>query len=438
MLILGYEIDANGLNVGVCICGFLLSAILLLASISSKAREDKGTRYIILFSFSAMMIYFFDCLTYLEMITGIFSHALRVYLSCGIVTSATSFFCLNMYMIYRLKKRSYISGNLIYFLAGVYGFLAIVFCVGMMEDIDWFYYLDSYGNFVSTTAFYVFNYFEFLTIFIDLALVISSRKDMRVEEFVTWMIVFSLPIIAYVFYRVSGIDLIDLSIVGMLIILYITIHAKDREEKNMAEKELVESNAKLLVSQIQPHFLYNSLNTIYYLIDDDPEKAKDAVNTFSDYLRGNVKSLNNNMPVPIEEELNHVRAYLSLEKLRFGDKIFINIDEQSSGFVIPPLTIQPLVENAIKHGLSTKKDGGHLLVKTYEDPRFYYVDVIDDGVGFEAKNFTDVNGESTHIGLFNVYSRLMNMCQGKLKVVSEPGKGTQCTISIPKKKKSSS
>ena len=196
------------------------------------------------------------------------------------------------------------------------------------------------------------------------------------------------------------------------------------------EAELEDSRISVMLSQIQPHFLYNALTSIYQLCEVDPPTAQKAVGYFSKYLRRNMASLSERKPIPFEEELHHVESYLNLEKLRYGEKLQVVYDVGPSDFAIPALTVQPLVENAVKHGIGKKKDGGQITVTTRETPEAYVITVSDTGVGFDpAKPKQD---GQPHMGLESVRDRLTTMCGGKLKLISVPGQGTTVTIAIPK------
>ena len=185
-----------------------------------------------------------------------------------------------------------------------------------------------------------------------------------------------------------------------------------------------------MVSQIQPHFLYNALTSIAQLCEKNPSKAKKATIDFSDYLRRNMNSLKEQSPVSFESELKHLETYLSLEKMRFGDDLNIEYDIQTTDFLIPSLTVQPLVENAVKHGVGMKEDGGTVTIATREYDNRFEVIVSDDGVGFDTEKKPD-DGR-THIGMENVRNRLKTMCNAVLNIKSKIGVGTTATITIPK------
>ncbi len=197
------------------------------------------------------------------------------------------------------------------------------------------------------------------------------------------------------------------------------------------KKELVESKTSIMLSQIQPHFLHNSLTAIAALCDKDAAEAKRATLNFSRYLRKNLDSVHKKMSVPFSEELEHVQTYLELEMMRFGDRLFVSYDIQSRDFMIPPLTIQPLAENAVKHGICNKESGeGALYISSCERPDYYEVVIKDDGVGFDInERFSDGR---EHVGIENVRTRLKTMCDAVMTIESAPMQGTVVTIRIPK------
>ena len=181
-----------------------------------------------------------------------------------------------------------------------------------------------------------------------------------------------------------------------------------------------------MVSQIQPHFVYNTLSSISTLIEIDPNKAQKALDEFTDYLRMNFSTLTETKPVSFEDELKHIKTYIDLEKMRFNDRLNVVYDIGVSKFDVPPLSIQPLVENAIKHGILKKIEGGTVTLRTFEDEDSYNVAVIDNGVGF---NMEDLDFESNkHIGLKNVRHRINTMSNGEIRIESTPNVGTTIVV----------
>lgn len=203
-----------------------------------------------------------------------------------------------------------------------------------------------------------------------------------------------------------------------------------REAREL-EHEVEKANMAVMISQIQPHFLYNALNTIKSLIRRDPKKAEQAVIDFSYYLRGNMDSLTHTEPIPFETELAHVKYYCDIELLRFSDKLKTEYDIQEKKFCVPTLSIQPIVENAIKHGVTKKPEGGTVRISTASDDKDYIVTVKDDGVGFDPSAIKEDDGRS-HVGIQNIRYRFENMMHATVSIESEKGVGTCVIIRIPK------
>ena len=199
-------------------------------------------------------------------------------------------------------------------------------------------------------------------------------------------------------------------------------------EKNMVEAELKESRISIMLSQIQPHFIYNTLGTIERMCLKDPQKAFELVRNFSLYLRGNFSELDSVTPIRFEQELKHVEYYINIEKVRFPD-MNIEYDVEATEFVLPALSVQPLVENAIKHGLMRLETGGTVKIHSYETSTHFCVEVTDSGVGFDVDATID---EKKHVGLRNIRGRLKAIVNGALILESEPGVGTKAVIMIPK------
>ena len=199
------------------------------------------------------------------------------------------------------------------------------------------------------------------------------------------------------------------------------------------ETELERANVQIMLSQIQPHFMYNALNTIKSLIKRDPDKAENAVIDFSLYLRGNMDSLTKTDPIPFSEELAHVKYYCNIEQLRFQDKLDVFYEIGPDRFFVPTLSVQPIVENAIKHGVTKKAEGGSVTISTSEDEKNYYIIVEDDGVGFDVKAaFNKQYDKRSHVGLKNIKERFETIMGASVYVESEIGVGSKFTVKLPK------
>lgn len=218
-----------------------------------------------------------------------------------------------------------------------------------------------------------------------------------------------------------------------LILIYGTVQSKRGVELARKSAELAEQNQKLLeqktqimISQIQPHFLYNTLTAIYQLCDLEPQTAKRMILSFSSYLRANMDSIKSAAPIPFEKELAHTKTYLEIELVRFEDILNVEYDIAVTDFEIPALTLQPLVENAVKHGIRSREDGGTVTISTRREDGTVYVSVRDDGMGFDT-SAQKQDGRS-HVGIDNTRSRLQLLANAELIIESEIGVGTTATI----------
>lgn len=207
------------------------------------------------------------------------------------------------------------------------------------------------------------------------------------------------------------------------------IQAEAVEAANLRVK-LQEAEMSLMLSQIKPHFLYNALIAIQVLCVREPETAEEAIIRFAKYLRMNMRSINSGGPIPFSEELEHIRNYVAIEKLRFKERLNLCYEIEAEDFFVPPLTIQPLVENAIKHGVCKKVAGGTVTLHTYQVPEYSCVEIRDDGAGFDTRILEQPDSQS--YGLRNILFRLKNMMHAEVLIESETDKGTRVLVRLPR------
>lgn len=223
-----------------------------------------------------------------------------------------------------------------------------------------------------------------------------------------------------------------LAMLGYVLIEGIQLFFSYNEQKLMLEEketQLTLSRITTMMSQIRSHFVFNILNAISGMCKYDPEKADDTVVRFARYLRNNIDIMEDDKPVLFSTELAHLEDYVMLEQVRFGDKIEFYADVKVGPFMIPPLILQPVVENAIKHGLTQKVSGGTVVLRAREEQENIVITVEDDGAGFEASALE----KKESVGLKNIRYRLQHLVHGTLDIESQVGAGTTVTITIPKK-----
>ena len=229
----------------------------------------------------------------------------------------------------------------------------------------------------------------------------------------------------------SGVYYITIASAFSVVVLFLYVNVENTELHYQNERTIEKLKVDMMLSQIQPHFLFNSLTTIKHLCRTDPVTAEEAVAKFSVFLRGNMDSLTADKPIGFEDELDHTRAYLALEKLRFGDDLTIIEHIDCTSFLIPSLTLQPIVENAVRHGIRETEDGkGTVTVLAKEYPDRYEVTVTDDGNGFDTQILEGDDKE--HLGIRNARYRLEHMAGGSLLIESVAGRGTTVILVLPK------
>lgn len=219
-----------------------------------------------------------------------------------------------------------------------------------------------------------------------------------------------------------------------LIIIFLNIQAEQSLLIEQQKSQVIEADISVMLSQIQPHFLFNSLMCIRQLCDTEPERASEALKHFSCFLRGNVDSLSNRGLIPFDREMVHVWDYLYLEKMRFKEKLNVRTEIEETDFMLPPLTLQPIVENAVHYGIMKKKGGGTITIRSSRQLYTDVITIIDDGAGFDLEQ-TEA-GSRSHVGIENVRKRLEMQCGGSLLIQSERDVGTKVTIILPQGRES--
>ncbi len=264
-----------------------------------------------------------------------------------------------------------------------------------------------------------------------MALVIIHRKKLLRREVTFFLLYIFIPLgCGAAQMTMRGIAIVNAGVTIATLIILMNVQFEHEVTMKEQERELAERRIDIMLSQIQPHFLYNSLGAIYHLCESDPGTARKAIKNFSEFLRGNMESLKSRKPIAFEAELNHAANYLYLEQQRFGDKLQVIYQITTEDFLIPPLTLQPLVENAVQHGILNRRNGGTVIIRTEKMDECAVVMVSDNGVGIEQAKEIHSLGDHAHIGISNVRSRLKEMVGGSLDIESS-GDGTTVIIRIP-------
>ena len=221
------------------------------------------------------------------------------------------------------------------------------------------------------------------------------------------------------------VEYLTVAVVTSCVFYYIWLHlqfVREHEEDLKARQRI-----RIMMSQIQPHFLYNTLSTVQALCHTDPEKAADITGQFSLFLRQNLASLNQPGLIPFWKELEHVQSYVKIEETRFPN-IRVEYGIGDGEFQLPPLTLQPLVENAIRYGVRIREKG-IVRITTARQAGWHEIVIRDNGTGFDVQKLEKM--DESHIGIRNVRERIESMCGGTLTIESAADAGTTVTIRIP-------
>ena len=255
---------------------------------------------------------------------------------------------------------------------------------------------------------------------------ISSKN---LNEIIRFLVATLFPIST----ALSGMMFKELRIQGigislMLLLVFFGYQAEMERELLNKKVELSENKVSLLMEQIHPHFIYNALQQIALLCDEDADAVKPAIYNFSSYLRKNFEALTNEKMIPFGQEMEHVDAYVALSRILPSRNFSIEKNFKIKDFRIPALTIQPLVENAIYYGIGMSEAGDVIKIETKEEGGYVLIIVSDDGHGKKTELSTQKKYKS--VGTANVKTRLKILCDGELSL-NKSENGTQAIIRIP-------
>ena len=265
---------------------------------------------------------------------------------------------------------------------------------------------------------------------LNIAGVIRRRKKLSKKYFIA-LLVYLVPmtaaIILHMFISVELYIIFGMALLAMM--MFGLILMDNMEQFARQQQEIAHQRTNALMLQIRPHFVYNTLTSIYCMIEDNPAKAKEVTGEFTNYLRNNFTAMSQDKPIPFTKELEHTKAYLAVEQARFEGQIFFEFDTPVVNFRLPALTLQPIVENAVKHGRDPELDPLYISVITNETENGVEISVIDSGPGFG-----EIDNDEPHIALNNIRERLEMMCNGTLTIAPREVGGTAVTVFIPQVK----
>lgn len=421
----------NYINASLEIWGSIMSGIVVLCMALSKRPKERSDRLYLACLGCNVGVLLFDVLAlFFRGNPGAFcwwgvriSNYLAFSFGAGLLVS---FSC---YLTQFLNAREHVSRRPLQIIRIVSALYLLLIVLTQFYPIV--YYIDAQNMYHRADMFWLSQIAGIAGLLLNSLLLIRHRRCLRRHEALALWSYILLPTAAMcVQVFVYGLSLLNMANTLCILVIFLFLQAEQGRISAERETQLTQSRIALLLSQIQPHFLYNTLTAICGLCDENPKEAKRVTSEFADYLRHNLEALKQSAPIPFEDELRHTEVYLSIEQKRFEEKLHVVYQIETKDFCIPSLTVQPLVENAVKHGVLKRKEGGTITITATETADCYEITITDNGIGFDCSK--PLSAPDIHIGIENVRDRLRSMCGGTLSVESEIGRGTTATIKMPK------
>ena len=325
-----------------------------------------------------------------------------------------------LHSLHEKVKRNALFSAMIALLGVYFAFLIIA------QFTDVFYYVTPDNRFFYGPLYKLSLVPLVLIMLLNITGVIIRRKKLSKKHF-TALLIYLLPmtaaIILHMFISVELFVVFGMALFAM--IMFGLILSDNMEQYKKQQQEIAHQRASVMVLQMRPHFIYNTMTTIYYLCKQDADKAQQVTLDFTDYLRQNFTAIASEDTVPFSDELRHTQSYLAVEKAQHEDMLVVEYDTPYTHFRVPPLTLQPLVENAVKHAMDPNAAPLHITIRTKKTDAGVLITVEDNGRGFDPNDKL-----KPHPALDNIENRLKQQCGGTLKIDSAPG-CTTVTIIIP-------
>lgn len=262
---------------------------------------------------------------------------------------------------------------------------------------------------------------------VNLFALYRRRGRLSKKQLIAFSTYMTIPLVCMVLQMMSyGLLMIVMGTSVAVFFMFVFMFQDQVDRYIEQQNENLRQKTSIKILQMRPHFIYNTMTSIYYLCGEDTKKAQKVISDFTTYLRHNFTAITNEETIPFSEELEHVRAYLEVEKARYEDKLFIEFDTPHTSFRVPPLTVQPIVENAVKYGISPDLEPLYITVTTRDTGSSAEIIIEDTGPGYSPSNTSE-----PHVALENTRERISVMCGGTLTIAPRESGGTTVTIQIP-------
>lgn len=413
-------------NATVCIVGISILLIHVVNLLFKRNKRKDENRLLLFLVFTLFHFATYLTFTLLKVTYTSNSYILGFYTTFYIFNNIEALL-LFLYMLSYVEMTKKTKKVLSIINLSFFGVFVIADIVNLFTGI--FFTADG-GEYVRSKTMIISQGYQFIMFAIVFFVTVLNKK-LVIREKIAFGLYCFLPLAAIILQNTfKGYAIAYLSIIVAIEILFFFLNVQKNILLAQEQERTKEAQIKVMMSQIQPHFIYNSLSSISTLIPINPDKAQKGLDEFTEYLRHNLSSLTATKLIPFEEELRHIETYVALEKMRFSNRVNVHYVINVRDFYVPPLSIQPIVENAIKHGILKKLEGGTVRITTTERNDAYVVEIVDDGVGFDVSN-AKADGND-HFGINNIRYRLKTMCNAKFEITSEIDKGSRAVMTFYK------
>ena len=414
------------IRANICIAGAAAAIAAIGLILSINVRYTKKYKKYLVTIFSMLTAYTVSNLVLWNVtnVKGGYMIVSYIFLFCESLFSSLILPVLNRFLLYCAEKNVH-KNPMVYItdlLWAVYFVLLVT-----AQFTKWIYYYTPDNEYFRGPLYPVLLVPLVLLMAVNLFALFYYRAELSRRYRIAFTVYFLVPLLCMVvqmFYSDVLMTVLG-SAASALIMLWII--ALEQVERQIAQaNEISKQRASIVVLQMRPHFIYNTMMSIYYLCKQNPDKAQQVTLEFTDYLRSNFTAIAGENAIPFTDELKHTQAYLSVEQAQHEDNLFVKFDTPHTMFRVPPLTLQPLVENAVKHGMDPDGNPLNISVTTRQTPSGSEIIVEDDGPGFSSTDNNDL-----HIALENIRQRLEMMCKGELEIAPRDGGGTVVKVTIP-------
>lgn len=292
---------------------------------------------------------------------------------------------------------------------------------------SWFYYVTPDNQLLRGPMYPLMLTVLVAMMLLNLVAVIRCRNRLSKRCYIAFLVgLLPMVIAMFIHFFIFVFELLSIAIVISALSMFAIILSDQIVQYLHQQREIAHQRTNIMVLQMRPHFIYNTMMSIYYLCKQNPDLAQQVTLDFTTYLRKNFTAIASEDPIPFTAELEHTRAYLAVEQAQYDDMLVVDYDTPVTNFRLPPLTLQPIVENAVKHGMDPDGEPLRISIRTRHTDYGGEIVVTDNGRGFNPNDNSDPG-----IALNNIRQRLEMMCGGSLSITPGYCGGTVVTVRIP-------